>query len=55
MRDKESRNFFRMKHKNEDWRWAHRLATVFTRAPDGRPQQWVGTARDITDFKKAEQ
>ena len=45
---------FRMRHKNGEWRWVHRLATIFTRTPDGRPQQLVGSATDITDLKRAE-
>jgi PAS domain S-box-containing protein len=45
---------FRMRHKNGEWRWVHRLVTVFNKTPDGRPQQLVGTATDVTDLKRAE-
>jgi len=46
---------FRMKHKNGEWRWIQRRAAVFARMEDGRPRQVLGTATDVTDFKKAEE
>jgi PAS domain S-box-containing protein len=49
------KHLFRMRHKNGEWRWVLRHATIFTRASDGRPEQLIGTATDITDLKRAEQ
>jgi len=46
---------FRMRHKSGEWRWVHRKFTVFTWTPDGRPQQLVGTALDVTDTRMAEE
>ena len=46
---------FRMRHKNGEWRWVHRKFTVFTWTPDGRPQQMVGTAIDVTETRTAEE
>ena len=46
---------FRMKHKSGQWRWVHRKFTVFTWTPDGRPQQLVGTAIDVTETRTAEE
>ena len=46
---------FRMKHKNGQWRWVHRCATIFTRTADGRPKQILGSVTDITEYKRAEQ
>src|SRR5262249_37300341 len=45
---------FRMRHKNGQWRWVHRSATVFNRTADGRPRQILGAVTDITTFKRAE-
>jgi PAS domain S-box-containing protein len=45
---------FRMRHKNGQWRWVQRMATVFSRTPDGRPKQILGSVTDITQFKEAE-
>jgi PAS domain S-box-containing protein len=47
-------NVFRMRHKNGEWRWVHRSATVFSRTPDGRPKQIIGAVTDITEYKLAE-
>jgi signal transduction histidine kinase len=47
-------HIFRFKHKNGQWRWLHRIATIFSRTPDGRPKQILGTIADITRFKQAE-
>jgi len=44
----------RMKHKNGQWRWVHRKATIFSRTPDGRPKRILGSVTDITHFKHAE-
>jgi PAS domain S-box-containing protein len=45
---------FRLKHKNGQWRWVQRSATIFNRTPDGRPRQILGAVTDITAFKQAE-
>jgi two-component system, sensor histidine kinase and response regulator len=46
---------YRMKHKNGGWRWMHSWDTVFLRQTDGKPQQILGTANDITDRKLSEE
>jgi PAS domain S-box-containing protein len=46
---------FRLRHKDGEWRWIHRCATVFARGADGRPKQLVGTATDITEQKITEE
>jgi PAS domain S-box-containing protein len=48
-------HLFRVKHRNGEWRWVQRYSTVFTRTPDGRPRQLLGSATDITELKKAEE
>jgi len=45
---------FRMRHKNGEWRWVQRTATVFSRTPEGLPRQVLGSVADITDLKNAE-
>ena len=45
---------YRLRHADGSWRWLLSRDTVFTRAPDGRPHQVLGTALDITDRKLAE-
>jgi PAS domain S-box-containing protein len=45
---------FRMRHKSGQWRWVQRRATIFSRTPDGRPKQILGSVTDITPFKEAE-
>jgi len=47
-------HIFRMRHKDGQWRWVQRVATIFSRTPDGRPQQILGSVMDITRFKQAE-
>jgi signal transduction histidine kinase len=44
-----------MRHKSGEWRWVHRKFTVFSWTPDGRPQQMVGTAIDVTETRTAEE
>jgi PAS domain S-box-containing protein len=44
----------RMRHKNGQWRWVQRSATIFSRTPDGRPRQILGSVADITRFVEAE-
>jgi two-component system, sensor histidine kinase and response regulator len=46
---------YRMRHKNGEWRWMHNWDTVFLRQADGKPQQILGTANDITARKLAEE
>jgi len=48
-------HLFRMRHKSGEWRWVHRKFTVFSWTPDGRPQQLVGTAIDVTETRTAEE
>jgi PAS domain S-box-containing protein len=45
---------FRLKHKDGQWRWLHRTATIFSRTPDGSPKQILGAVTDITKFKQTE-
>ncbi|TAG97825.1 MAG: response regulator [Oscillatoriales cyanobacterium] len=45
---------YRMKHKNGEWRWMHHWDTVFSRQANGKPQQILGTANDITERKLSE-
>ena len=45
---------YRIQHKNGQWRWLLSRDTVFTQTPEGKTQQIVGTATDITDRKLAE-
>jgi PAS domain S-box-containing protein len=47
-------NVFRLKHKNGDWRWVHRCATVLATTPEGQPRQLIGTATDITDLVRTQ-
>jgi signal transduction histidine kinase len=48
-------HMFRFRHKNGDWRWISRCATVFARDPAGRPTQILGSAADVTALKVAEE
>ena len=45
---------YRLRHKNGEWRWLYSWDTVFTRNPEGKPTQIVGTATDISDRKHLE-
>ncbi|MBE9039466.1 PAS domain S-box protein [Oscillatoriales cyanobacterium LEGE 11467] len=45
---------FRMKHANGQWRWLYRKDTLFNRNTDGKAQQILGTATDITERKQME-
>ncbi|MCU0568651.1 MAG: PAS domain-containing protein, partial [Oculatellaceae cyanobacterium Prado106] len=45
---------FRLRHVQGGWRWMASRETLFTRAIDGRPQQILGIAQDITKRKQAE-
>jgi PAS domain S-box-containing protein len=48
-------HLFRFRHKNGQWRWISRSATVFARSADGRPTQILGSATDVTALKSAEE
>ena len=45
----------RIKHANGEWRWVSCSEIVFTRTKEGAPKQILGTARDITGLKRAEE
>jgi PAS domain S-box-containing protein len=45
---------FRFKHKNGQWRWIQCSGTIFSRTPDGRPKQILGSVTDITRIKQTE-
>lgn len=45
---------YRVKHRRGDWRWMYSRDTVFSRTSDGKVQQILGTATDITERKEAE-
>ncbi len=40
---------FRMRHADGGWRWLRSRDKVFSRGPDGRALELVGTARDVTE------
>jgi C4-dicarboxylate-specific signal transduction histidine kinase len=44
-----------MQHRDGTWHWFLGHDTVFTRTPDGRVEQVIGTAQDITKWKEAEE
>lgn len=46
---------YRMRKASGDWRWLVSRDTIFTRTADGKPQQILGTADDITDRQLAQQ
>lgn len=48
-------SLFRFRHKNGEWRWISRCATVFARDAAGRPTQILGSATDVTALKTAEE
>lgn len=45
---------FRLKDVDGEWRWMWSRDTVFERAPNGRVSRVVGTAKDITEWMRAE-
>ncbi|MEQ9552214.1 MAG: PAS domain S-box protein [Coleofasciculus sp. G3-WIS-01] len=45
---------YRMRRANGEWCWLYSRDTVFTQTPDGKPQQILGIATDITTIKLAE-
>ncbi len=46
---------FRIRHRNGTYRWLHSHSKVFKRSPDGIVTQILAVARDITDWKNAEE
>ncbi len=42
---------FRLRHNDGSWRWLCSRNVVFTRTPDGMPEQIIATAQDITEHK----
>lgn len=45
---------YRVRHSSGEWRWFHFREVIFTRTTDGKLQQILGTAQDISERKKAE-
>ncbi|MFN7116050.1 MAG: PAS domain-containing protein [Saprospiraceae bacterium] len=45
---------YRMQHRNGEWRWFLSRDAVFKRTPDGQPLQIIGTATNITEYKRTE-
>jgi PAS domain S-box-containing protein len=45
----------RLKHADGSWRWFATRDRVFQRNPDGSPKQLIGTMRDVTEQRKAEE
>ena len=46
---------YRMKDRAGEWHWFLGRDTVFMRTPEGRVKQIVGTAQDITEYRKAQE
>ena len=46
---------FRLKNAKGEWRWFHSWEVVFTRNTEGKPEQILGTAIDITEQKETEE
>jgi diguanylate cyclase (GGDEF)-like protein/PAS domain S-box-containing protein len=46
---------YRMRHADGTWRWIFSREVVFTRTSEGRAQQILGVAYDITERKQAEE
>ena len=45
----------RLRHADGTYRWIVMRASVFDRTPDGKAKQIIGTAKDTTDQKRAEE
>ncbi|MEW5859037.1 MAG: PAS domain S-box protein, partial [Cyanobacteriota bacterium] len=43
---------YRMRHVKGEWRWFSSCETVFSRTPEGQVRQILGTAQDITEYKR---
>ncbi|MGA9378763.1 MAG: PAS domain S-box protein, partial [Phormidium sp.] len=55
LKDGEAIDFeYRIRHKNRDWHWLFSREVVFSRTPDGKPEQILGAAADISDRKRTE-
>jgi PAS domain S-box-containing protein len=48
-------NEFRMRHKDGSYRYMHSISSVIDRNEKGRPIRIVGSQRDVTDKKEAEE
>ncbi len=46
---------YRIKNTQGQWYWLHDKITIFTRDADGKPEQILGIARDITQTKELNQ
>jgi PAS domain S-box-containing protein len=46
---------YRMRHKSGEWRWFRSRDMVFKRDAEGRPEEILGVAFDVTERKKAEE
>ena len=46
---------FRLRHSHGRWLWIRTRDVVFTRAADGRPEQIIGMAEDVTERHRARQ
>ncbi|MFB2938701.1 PAS domain-containing protein [Aerosakkonemataceae cyanobacterium BLCC-F154] len=46
---------YRLKHRWGEWRWFYSRDTIFSRSPEGKPWQILGTATDITKRKQMEE
>jgi PAS domain S-box-containing protein len=46
---------YRMKHRDGEWRWLHSRDVLFSRTANGLAKEILGTARDITRHKQAEE
>ena len=44
-----------LKNADGEWRWFHTWEVVFTRTSQGKPQQILGTAIDITEQKRSQE
>jgi diguanylate cyclase (GGDEF)-like protein/PAS domain S-box-containing protein len=45
---------YRVKNSQDQWRWLYSRDMVFSRTPDGKIKQSLGTSQDITQRKEAE-
>ncbi|MGB3653106.1 MAG: PAS domain S-box protein, partial [Rivularia sp. (in: cyanobacteria)] len=45
---------FRMRCKNQEWKWIHSRGQIFERDANGIPLRMTGTYKDITDRKQAQ-
>ncbi len=46
---------YRMRHRDGSWRWFYSRDTPFKRTADGRVQEIIGTAVDITELRRAQE